>query len=157
VKEDRPVTDAWSGVRRWAGRAASVLGFAGSAGHLALAGEHARHSPVLTAGMLLLAVVCARCSVHLWRRPGDPVAWRDLLVLAVVMTAMHLAAGATRGLAAAFLVVPALQAALAVLSVVAGRGNSFRVIRGSTLRGDRPRTSEMNPAGSSRNGRDRPA
>ncbi|WP_433291290.1 hypothetical protein ACQP2F_25095 [Actinoplanes sp. CA-030573] len=76
-----------------AARAAAVLGVAGSAGHLALAGEHARHAPVVTAGMLLLALVCLRCSVHLWRRPAAPAAWRDLLVLAAVMTGVHLLTG----------------------------------------------------------------
>jgi len=102
-------------MNRAAGRIAAVLGVAGSAGHLALAGEHARHAPVLTAGMLLLSVVCLRCSVHLWRRPGDVVAWRDTIVLAVLMTVVHLLAG---GEDAALLVVPALQALLAVFAAV---------------------------------------
>jgi hypothetical protein len=113
-------------VRQWAGRTAAVTGVAGSAGHLALAGQHAQHSPALTAGMLLLAVVCARCGVHLWRRPDDPVAWRDLLVLAAVMTAIHLAAGATRGLTALLLAVPALQLSLALLALAAGPARSRR-------------------------------
>ncbi|GIM96785.1 hypothetical protein [Paractinoplanes toevensis] len=100
-------------MRRLAGRAAAVLGVAGSLAHLAMAGEHARHAPALTVGMLLLAVVCARCSVHLWRHPTDLVAWRDLVILAVVMTVMHLLAG---GLPAAFLAVPVLQLALGLPS-----------------------------------------
>jgi hypothetical protein len=102
-------------MRRLAGRAAAVLGVAGSLGHLALAGEHARHAPVLTAGMLLLAVVCARCSVHLWRRPRDPGAWRDLVILAVVMAVVHVLAG---GPPAALLAVPLLQIVLGGLSLV---------------------------------------
>ena len=96
-----------------AGRAAALLGVAGSLGHLLLAAEHTHHSPVLTAGMLLLAVVCAHCSVQLWRRPADPAAWRDLLILAAVMTALHFLAG---GLSAAFLSLPLLQLALASLA-----------------------------------------
>jgi hypothetical protein len=100
---------------RTAGRIAAVLGVAGSAGHLVLAGEHARHAPILTAGMLLLSIVCLRCSVHLWRRPGDVIAWRDTIVLAVLMTVLHLLAG---GEDAALLVVPALQALLAGFAAV---------------------------------------
>lgn len=97
-----------------AARAAAILGVAGSAGHLALAGEHARHAPALTAGMLVLALVCLRCSVHLWRRPSDPVAWRDLLVLAVVMTGMHALTG---GPVAVLLAVPLVQAGLAAVVI----------------------------------------
>ncbi|MEU4243248.1 hypothetical protein [Actinoplanes sp. NPDC026619] len=108
-------------MRQLTGRAAAVLGVAGSLGHLALAGEHARHAPVLTAGMLLLALVCARCSVHLWRRPADPVAWRDTVVLAVVMAGMHALAG---GLSATFLAVPFLQVGLWLLAITAVRSPS---------------------------------
>lgn len=103
-------------MRRFLGRAAALLGVAGSLGHLLLAAEHTHHTPILTAGMLLLAVVCARCSLHLWRRPTDPAAWRDLLVLAAVMATVHFLAGATGGLSAAFLSVPLLQLALAALT-----------------------------------------
>jgi len=94
---------------------AAALGVAGSAAHLALAGEHARHEPVLTAGMVLLALVCLRCSVRLWRRPDDPVAWRDTIVLAVLMAGLHLIAG---GGSPIFLAIPALQLGLAVPAVV---------------------------------------
>ncbi|GAA2616999.1 hypothetical protein Adu01nite_30110 [Paractinoplanes durhamensis] len=106
-----------------------MLGVAGSLGHLAMAGEHARHAPVLTVGMLLLALVCARCSVHLWRRPTNPAAWRDLVILAVVMTAMHWLAG---GLTVTFLAVPILQAGLGLLSfLVRGRAAlSVRALAG---------------------------
>ncbi|MEU8819546.1 hypothetical protein [Actinoplanes sp. NPDC048796] len=103
-----------------AGRLAAAIGVLGAGWHVALAGEHARHGLVLTAGLLLLSLVCVRCGVHLWRRPDDGAAWRDLIVLAAVMTAMHAAAG---GLTTAALVVPAAQAGLAV-AVLAGRRRS---------------------------------
>ena len=99
------------------GRVAAVLGVAGAVSHLAMAGEHFRHAPALTAGLLLLSLVCVRCSVHLWRRPASLPAWRDLLILAVVMTLMHAAAG---GLTPAGLIVPAAQTGVAVLAL-AGR------------------------------------
>ncbi|XVU21095.1 hypothetical protein ACQPZJ_27920 [Actinoplanes sp. CA-054009] len=86
--------------------------------HLALAGEHARHALVITVGLLLLSLVCVRCSFHLWRRPDDGGAWRDLIVLAVVMTAMHAAAG---GLTPSALVVPVAQAGLALVALIARR------------------------------------
>jgi hypothetical protein len=117
-----------AGVRLVAGRAAAVVGVAGSAGHLAMAGEHASHSPAITAGMLLLALVCARCSLHLWRRPHDPIAWRDLVVLAVVMTGTHLLAGATGPLATAFLAVPAVQGGLGLVALLARDRQSPRLV-----------------------------
>ncbi|XVV17015.1 hypothetical protein ACQP2X_22355 [Actinoplanes sp. CA-131856] len=108
------------GVVRAAGRVAAVAGMLGVLWHLALAGEHARHAPVITVGMLVLSLVCVRCGVHLWRSPGDRGAWRDLIVLAVVMTAMHAAAG---GLTPAALLVPVVQAGLAMVALAGRRGS----------------------------------
>ncbi|MFC3744687.1 hypothetical protein [Paractinoplanes deccanensis] len=115
-----------TGAPAWAARAAAVLGVLGAVWHLALAGHHAGHGLVLSAGLLLLSIVCARCGVHLWRRPSDGAAWRDLVVLAIVMTAMHAAAGGFTPLAVA---VPAAQVGLALTALVTSRKAASRLGR----------------------------
>ncbi|MEV6342965.1 hypothetical protein [Actinoplanes sp. NPDC051851] len=101
-----------------AGRTAAALGLAGTTGHLALAAGHAGHMPVLMAGMLVLTLVCVRCSVHLWRRPDDRRAWLDMIGLAAVMAVLHLAAGMTGGLPLAILAIPAVQLLLAGIALL---------------------------------------
>jgi hypothetical protein len=96
------------------GRAAAGLGLAGSVAHLATAGRHAGHSPVLAAGMVLLALVCLRCDLHLWRSPGSRDAWRSVVGLGAVMAALHLLSGMGAGPLGFALAVPAIQASLAL-------------------------------------------
>ncbi|MBB2943909.1 hypothetical protein FB565_003638 [Actinoplanes lutulentus] len=72
------------------GRLAAVLGIAGIAVHLALAGEHAGHAPAVLAGLAVLALVCLPCGFQLWKRPSDRAAWMSLLALSVLMTLLHL-------------------------------------------------------------------
>ncbi|SNY66407.1 hypothetical protein [Paractinoplanes atraurantiacus] len=103
------------------GRVASAVGMLGVLWHLAQAGAHARHAPVITVGMLVLSLVCVRCSVHLWRRPDDGGAWRDLIVLAVVMAGLHAAAG---GLTPGALLVPFAQVGLALVALLGRRGSA---------------------------------
>ncbi|WP_433830576.1 hypothetical protein ACQP2E_11225 [Actinoplanes sp. CA-015351] len=116
-----------------AGRLAAAAGIVGTVGHLVLAAGHAGHpghpghaghpghpghaghaghEPVLLAGMALLALVCVRCAVHLWRRPADRGAWQDTLGTGAVMAVLHL----VTGMPLALLAVPVLQLALRLLS-----------------------------------------
>ncbi|WP_033344821.1 hypothetical protein [Catenuloplanes japonicus] len=96
-------------------RISALLGLAGAVVHLTLTGAHAAHAPLLTVGLVVLALVCVPCSVRLWRSPHDRAAWRGALVVAGVMTMLHLGLRPDGGMLAAVLLVALLQAAAGVL------------------------------------------
>ncbi|MDP9796918.1 Na+-transporting NADH:ubiquinone oxidoreductase subunit NqrB [Catenuloplanes nepalensis] len=91
-------------------RVAALLGLAGAVVHLALTGAHASHAPLITLGLIVLALVCVPCSVRLWRSPHDRSAWRGALVVAGVMTMLHLIMRPDGGMLAAVLGIATLQA-----------------------------------------------
>lgn len=104
-------------------RFAALLGLAGAVVHLALTGAHAAHAPLLTLGLVVLALVCVPCSVRLWRSPHDRGAWRGALVVAGVMTMLHLSMRPAGGMLAAVLLVALLQA-LAGIAFVSRPGSA---------------------------------
>jgi hypothetical protein len=93
-------------------RLAAAVGVAGIAVHLALAGGHAGHAPVVLAALGALALVCVPCGLSLWRRPGDRAAWITLLALSAIMMVLHLGMRPEGLMLAVVLAVPALQALL---------------------------------------------
>ncbi|HWS34562.1 MAG TPA: hypothetical protein VN408_17710 [Actinoplanes sp.] len=97
-------------------RLAALTGVAGIAVHLALAGAHAGHAPVILAALGALALVCVPCGVSLWRRPGDRASWLTLLALSGIMMLLHLGMNPEGPMLAVVLAVPALQAVLGAVA-----------------------------------------
>jgi hypothetical protein len=98
------------------GRFAAVLGAAGIAVHLILAGSHAGHAPAALAGLVVLALVCLPCGAKLWQRPADRGAWLALLAISGLMMLLHLGMRPRGLMLAVVLAVPLGQAlAFAVL------------------------------------------
>ena len=68
-------------------RLCAALGGLSAAVHLLAAGTVA-HGPLLTAAMVLMAVLCVPCALSLWRSPGCTAAFR-LLGMSLGMLAAH--------------------------------------------------------------------
>jgi hypothetical protein len=98
-------------------RIAAALGAGGIAVHLALAGSHTGHAPLVLAGLAVLALACVPCGLKLWSRPDDRAAWISLLALSAVMLLLHLGLRPQGAMLAAALAVPVGQALLGAVTL----------------------------------------
>ncbi|WP_127553300.1 hypothetical protein [Actinoplanes sp. OR16] len=103
------------------GRLAALLGAAGIAVHLALAGEHLGHAPAALAGLAVLALVCLPCGLRLWQRPADRAAWISLLAISGLMTLLHLGMRPQGAMLVTVLAVPIAQLLLGLGTLVRRR------------------------------------